>query len=264
MTGNGIKILTNLETQEVSCVKRGANERTFAITKSEVDGMKHMELLTAILKDADYPEEARLEEMVKKQALGEKEQNALKGALRILHAFKDNERMAALANVLAEAVGYPKPRAIDAAGYPQPAMVEDACKPGDAVQKALALVPAQVRELVEKANKEAAERIEKAEQRAAEVEKVLKAERDQRMLKEFVTKAASTYANIPGKAEDLGAVLKHINDLDTKACEQIESVLKSAQALLSQSALLTEQGRAATTQDNSNSASALDAIMKCG
>lgn len=250
MAKDAINVLTNLDTLGVSLVRRGANKRKFAITKSEeVMDEKDIELLSTVLKEAGYDGEEKLAEAIAKQQLGEKEQNAIKGALRILNAFRDNAEIKKLADMLAAAVGYPPPNG----GYPAPKMPDDAKKPSypTPMAKAIEGLPSEQRAAMEPVLKaiyesveaSAVERIQKAEERAAKTEEILKAERDERLRKEFVAKAVAEYDKVPGKPEELGLVLKSLHDVDPGLCKKVEAVLKSTQAVLKESALFVEKGR---------------------
>jgi len=251
MAEKSINALTNLETLGVSLVRRGANKRKFAITKSEGPIMdeKAIELLTTVLKEASYDGEEKVLEQLKKAQLDEKAMNAVNGAIRILSAFSDNPEIKKLLAGLKAAVGgegYPMPKAAKKAddkkptGYPMP------------MQKALEGMPDEQRAAFEPVMKAlweaseaaATERIQKAEERAVKTEAILKSERDERLSKEFVAKAATEYSNVPGKSEELGAILKSLHDASPELCSKIEGVLKSAQAILKEGSILVEKGRA--------------------
>ena len=108
----------------------------------------------------------------------------------------------------------------------------------------LASVPEEVRAQVEdlwKAN-------EVAVKKAEELEAVLKAERDERLTKEYIAKAEAEYGNIPGhSAEDLGPMLKSLNAHDAEMAEKLEGLLKTMSQVLEKSEVFAEAG--VTTPD---------------
>ena len=80
--------------------------------------------------------------------------------------------------------------------------------------------------------------------RAIEAEKVAKEERDKRVLKEYVEKAAAELADLPGaKAEDLGAVLKGIEEKDPALYAKLYPVLKASSEAIAKGQLFAELGR---------------------
>ena len=87
---------------------------------------------------------------------------------------------------------------------------------------------------------------EAAVQKAAELEEILKAERDERLRRDFVEKAEKEFSNIPGTAAEIGILLKSLNDLDVEVAEKVESIFKAVDAQLSNSAALEEIGSPAS------------------
>jgi chromosome segregation ATPase len=107
-------------------------------------------------------------------------------------------------------------------------------------------LPPAVRERLEKAEADAqalAERLEKAEKNAA-------SERDERLSKEFVTKAEAFKA-LPVKATEFGAVLKSASEkLSKDEYEHLEGVLKAADEQIAAGDLFKEQGRGGTSMQD--------------
>ena len=83
---------------------------------------------------------------------------------------------------------------------------------------------------------------EAAVQKAAELEEILKAERDERLRRDFVEKAEKEFSNVPGTAVEIGILLKSLNDLDADVAEKVENIFKAVDAQLSNSAALEEIG----------------------
>lgn len=103
-----------------------------------------------------------------------------------------------------------------------------------------------VRAALEKAEADArahAERAEKAEKDAKEAGDIAKAEREERLTKEFVAKAES-YKALPVKKDEFGPVLKEASEkLSKESYEALETVLKAADAQVAATDLFKEQGR---------------------
>ena len=87
---------------------------------------------------------------------------------------------------------------------------------------------------------------EAAVQKAAELEEILKAERDERLRRDFVEKAEKEFSNVPGTAAEIGILLKSLNDLDVEVAEKVENIFKAVDAQLSNSAALEEIGSPAS------------------
>ncbi len=79
-------------------------------------------------------------------------------------------------------------------------------------------------------------------QKAAELEEILKAERDERLRRDFVEKAEKEYPNLPGTAVEIGILLKSLNDLDKEVAEKVEGIFKSVNAQIEGGSLLEEVG----------------------
>lgn len=103
----------------------------------------------------------------------------------------------------------------------------------------------EVRALVEKAEADAA--VEKSEReklakRVEDAEKLAKAERDERLTRDFVAKA-ETFKALPVEAEKFGPVLKAASEsLSKEEFEALETVLKAADEQIAKSELFKEQG----------------------
>ena len=252
--------LKDLDALEVAMVPKMANRKKFLILKSEEEsGMLDEAILKAVL-ETDLEDEEKVNKVLKAAKLSEKGQNAVKGALRLLGAYKD-ELPKDVLKTLAELGGY---------GYPEPAQkqkdeedkkkqeeeakkVEEAKKQADKdkdkytfpVKKAdgtmdFSGVPEAVRPAIEALWKEN----EAITKRAIEAEKVAKEERDKRVLKEYVEKAAAELADLPGaKAEDLGAVLKGIEEKDPALYAKLYPVLKASSEAIAKGQLFAELGR---------------------
>lgn len=117
--------------------------------------------------------------------------------------------------------------------------------PADKIDKSD--LPPAVRAALEKAEeREAAaeERIAKAEEKAASADKLAKAERDERVTREFVAKAETgDLRGIPGKAAEVGPLMKSLAEAAPETWAEFEkSVLSPAAEQLKASNLLKEAG----------------------
>lgn len=108
----------------------------------------------------------------------------------------------------------------------------------------------EVREALEKAEADtvkAEERIAKAEKDATEAGEIAKAERDQRVGREFVVKAEGFKA-LPINPSDFGPVLKSVSEKLTKEeSEALDTVLKAADEQIAAGELFKEMGRSGGT-----------------
>lgn len=83
---------------------------------------------------------------------------------------------------------------------------------------------------------------EAAIQKAAELEEILKAERDERLRRDYVEKAEKEFANLPGTSVETGLLLKALNDLDKDVAEKVEGIFKAVNAQLASGVILDEVG----------------------
>lgn len=215
-----IRQLGKLGTYEVSLVPRGANKKRFALRKSEDTQMD--EILKAVL-ESDLDNEAQIDKVLKAAKLSDKAQGAIKGMVKLAAGFKD-ELPKDLLKLLGQLAGY------EGGPVTKSEVDLDALAPE---------VKAQV-EALWKANKEAAEK-------NAKLEAILKAERDERNTRDFITKAATDFGSLPGViAVEFGPVLKAMHDADSKLAESLEKVLKAASDAIKAGELLRQAGMPST------------------
>jgi len=215
---------------EVSLVSRAASRKQFLLLKSEeVEGMDLEELVEIIAK-VEAEGEDQLDELLK-EGLSEKAVAAVRAALRLLNAYRD-ELPATILQTLAQLAGY---------GYPEPA-VEKKSEEGRAeepVSKSLDLsdLPLEVRSRVEALWK----RYEEVLKRAEDLEEELRAEREAQREREFLAKAQEF--SLPGiEAEALGRLLKRIDDALPDEYPVMERILRAADQVVRESALFKELG----------------------
>lgn len=231
-----------------------------------------MEDVVKAILETDLENEERVDEVLKSANVSDKATAAVKGALRLLNAYKSEVPSDLIAKIIKADAAEEEEEEEEApaeGGAPEKGKVppqflkakkakksEDAakaeggkeedmketCKSSDEcplVKKSadgkidLENVPVAIRpqlQLVFKQNEEIIAKAAQLEAKATELENQLKAEKDRRKLDEFVTKAKSEYSHLPGKAEELGAVLKSASETMTTAqFSQFETVLKSAE-----------------------------------
>ena len=85
-----------------------------------------------------------------------------------------------------------------------------------------------------------------AVQKAAELEEILKAERDERLRRDYVEKAEKEFANLPGTSVEVGLLLKSLNDLNKDVAEKVEGIFTTVNAQLESGSILEEVGMTAS------------------
>jgi hypothetical protein len=111
-------------------------------------------------------------------------------------------------------------------------------------------VEAESEEVLKSADPKLVAIVKGLEERATAAEAIAKAERDHRLLQEFVGKAA-TLNRLPVKAEEFGAVLKDVADaLTEEQFSAIWQVLSAANTNLSKSGMFAEIGKSTTVAND--------------
>lgn len=104
-------------------------------------------------------------------------------------------------------------------------------------------------DIMKSADPRIVEIVKAAQERAEAAEMIAKAERDFRLEREFIGKAAA-YRNLPVEAEKFGKVLKHAaENLNTEAFDALTAVLSAANEMLNNTMMFTEVGKS-TAFDN--------------
>lgn len=231
--------LNNLTAQEVSLVDRGANlKKRFPVYKQMEDSMD--EILKAVL-ETPLDEEEGLQEYFAKAKVSDKGQNAIKAALRMLSAYKDELPSDAL-DKLAAAAGYSSPKAMakkedEGDTYPAPKAKGKKEKETDEEDEAE----------MKKIRKAYDDEINTLKAKNETIEKSLRDERDARELASWISKAQTDLGFFPGSnAEDLGRTLKALHDLDPKMAAADFESKKKISKLMEDNELLREAGRNTT------------------
>jgi len=286
--------LSKLKAIEVSVVPQGANKQNFLILKEESGMAGKNQSIDEVLKANGFDRTLdaavlkKFDEILKSVA-SEKGKNAVKAAMRVLHAAGDDvpkevmAKLAEAAGFMPEADDHKEPDADDKGGpsdndadnkpaaaepkkedAPAPAPGSEAagdqppkekkeaegmgmatCK--SAVKKNadgsldLTGVPASMHGMLTALWKSH----EESEQAVAKANAELAKERDARITKEFVEKAAE-FKGLALKSEDLGAVLKTVSQKAPEVFEKLNGILKSLDARIAKGgAILKEVGTSA-------------------
>ena len=246
-----VNTLIDLDTVEVSLVDKGANQRVFAIRKAE-----QMNDIIKDIIDVPLEQETEVVEALVSKELTDDARHGLIGAMRIVQAYKDETGMREALVALATLLDFEKPEQVEETPMAQ----EDAAMEKSSEDSInMNDIPDEVRAQVEnlwKANEEAVKK-------AAELEEVLKAERDERLTKEFISKAAESYGNIPGHtADELGLMVKSLHTHDEEAAKKIEGLLKTVSQVIAKSELFVEAGVTAQDQGVKDPLNQLDALTQ--
>lgn len=256
-----VHALEDLDTLGVSLVHRGANKKTFALFKSEKNKpMKTSEIkvLKAILEDEGPLENAdRIEAIIKEHDMNPKAGMALKGAMKIIEAFRDemdDESVKSIKALFGEEEEDDDDKKEEKSTAKAEEEEEETTKAeeddmsADKAKKELSKgIPEALRPQMEALWKSQKEAVAKA----AELEAVLKAERNERLNREYIAKAEKDFSAMPVNSGELAMLLKGLNDADPKLTAKLETILKAANEAIGKSSLLNEVGSAAKSQSGS-------------
>ena len=258
MAKNKTTELRELETVEVSLVDKGANERVFAIKKSE---RQNMEVINAIL-STPFEKEAALIEAFKKAELSKQAMEGVKSAIQILSAFQE-EVPEDLMKELMHLGGLSKQEEEEEEEEETEKQEdeeeeeeegeaekqeEDEEEDEEEMQKRMAKLPKNVRSMVEQLWKSNKSAITKAE----ELEAKIKKQEDEKRLGECVVIAKELSA-LPAKPEKLASFIKGLDG--TKEAKFVMNLLKSTNELIAKGGITEEIGK-------STSGGELNAIAK--
>lgn len=239
-----INSLTDIEIDEISVVKRGANRKNKVLFFKSDEGELNMEKsFEEILEElvghpegpAIFDDLKKAEELLKQAKLSAKAMNAVKGALRMLNAFKDEVPKDVMSK-LAGLAGY---------GYAEPARKDDdtSDKP-DEEPKEPAQKSAVPEEIPEPIRKELT-RLEKAlEEKDGEINK-LKSDNEEikkeSRRKDILRKVADKFSAVPIGSDDLTDMLMSLDD-NPEMLEKIEKLLLTTNEIVAESIVFKELG----------------------
>lgn len=199
------KRLTDIEVEEVSLVRRAANRRKFLLLKED-DVDELVELLKLALENEDDVDEA-----LGKAKLSDKAAKAVKGALKLLNAYKD-ELPDDILKTLADLGGY---------GYAEPEKKGDDEDDDEDLEK------------MDDLPEWAAEKIEALQKAADENRTALENEIAARKEREYLAKAQE-YDNIPGKPEELAQLLMKADGAGDEFGEALGKLLEGLNTSMGQ------------------------------
>lgn len=218
--------LEDLQVFEVSLVTRPANGRAFYMTKA-VDQRTNKMVNEKILALMETPidSEDKIDAVIAKAEMSEEAVTAVRAALRLLDAFKEEIPSDTLAG-LADAAGMDlreeesKEAEVD--------KEEETLKSAEEIISK-ADIPADLRPTLEalwKSNQEQQERVQ-------QLEGVLKAERDERLLNEETTRIADAYSRVPGgEPAKVAQMLIDLRKAAPDSASAVEEILTATQRAL--------------------------------
>lgn len=246
-------LLQDLEVFEVSLVKKPANGRTFYMRKAADEEIKMDEKILAVI-DTPAENEAKLDAVLKEE-MSEDAVRAVRAALRLLDAFKDEIPSDTLAG-LADAAGMDHMMeekmlmGDEEKGYKM-RKGDEATEP-EALLKS-ADIPAELRPTIEalwKSNEESAKRVE-------QLEAVLKAERDEQLLASETERVEKSFSHVPGlESGKLAAMLIELRKSAPTSADGVEEVLAATEAAMvaKESGAFEEAGQSVATEPTESTA----------
>jgi hypothetical protein len=230
-----INMLSHLSTLEISNVKRAANRRTYAITKSEEAQMK---IVQAVL---STPAEGETEFVATLKSAGadEKRIEAATAMYRMRKGFED--------------VLQPEDLGVTAKAHKEPDGDEQEEDESDeAFKSRMAKAKAKkAKKCDEPAHKSADPEVEAKLSALFKSNQMLASQLQEQVAKseqlEYVAKAEREFSHVPGSSADLAVALKAAHDAGPSAEKVLTAALKSVNELVSKSAMLREVGTAGGT-----------------
>jgi hypothetical protein len=258
-------LLRDLDVFEVSLVRKPANGRPFYLTKAADKDAKPMDEKILAVLEQPAENEAKLEAVLKEE-MSEDAVRAVRAALRLLDAFKDEIPSDTLAG-LADAAGMDammerkmdhgdmdkgehmdKGKDMDK-GYGR-MYKEDQATPEDVLKSAD--IPEDLRPTLEalwKSNEEHAKRV-------SELENVLKSERDERLHKAETERVSKSFGHVPGvDASKVASLLIGIRKSAPEDADAIEDLLAASErAMVAKESGAFEETGSSSTEATSGSA----------
>lgn len=259
MPPKSINMLTNVQTAEVSLVRRGANNKRIALTKSE-DDMDFQELLKTVLA-TEAEGEASLIKTLKAAKADEDTINAAVANFRLQNGFKDKLSKDVFGEV-AKAAGFELAKA-KAKGEGEED--EDDMPFGDKKKKKVAKshVPADMPPEMKAIFKSQQDEMEALRKENAETAEILKAERAERVRKEYIQKCAADYTHVPGmNAEQMGEMLQKAYEVSEEFGAQLEKTWTDTHEAVKKSTMLANQGVIQTNDGSSGAWSKMQSLAK--
>lgn len=241
--------LEDLDVLEVSLVKRGANQKRFALWKTEEnDTMRDLTAAILAAPGEEIPE--LVKEMVVK-GLSKEARSTVADAVKLLSAVKE-ELSSDLYKQIQSALGLKgmdeEKGEEDAEEKPPELEAEAEEEQGDAEPPAGDVAD---QEKAEDEDEEAEKSVAKSEdprvvqlmKQAEELQAELNSHKAEKRTKAFITKAQEELSAVPGAdPEAVGNLLRDLDDADPALAARVEAVFKAADAFCKNSGVLGELG----------------------
>lgn len=254
-----INMLTNVQTAEVSLVRRGANNKRFALTKSKDQNMPFQKLLAQVLAT---PAEGEAELITTLKTAGASEEAIEVGVanFRVQAGFADVISKEEFATV-AKAAGFDVTKAKkkeeeeeDEDKFPFKSKKKKAEK---------SHTPADMPVELQKAFDDQAAENEVVRKEAAEAKAEVVALRKEGELRDFITKCKENYSHVPGQSvEEMGAMLQSAYEVSKDFGAKLEKQWGETSQAIEKSALLATQGSAHSTHGGSSAWGQMETIAK--
>lgn len=289
-------MLTEVETNEVSLVDKGANLKRFALVKRD-PGMTFTEFMKELIEKGEMPmamDEASVNQMCQAAGLDPQAAEAFKAIVKLAGTYADNPAMKTLlTQQLPKILGGAAPGAQPPAGdqKPQPGAPPAAAKPPaegapgaqpppkenpmsdqakkpEEMQKALddqkvALEKSLADQKVafEKALADQKAELDKLTKRASDAEVELKKQKDEAQSAMWLAKVQKDLAFMPGDLSEIAKELKELADVKPELAQKQFDRFKAAAGLVEKSDLL--KGAGGKTRGGSEAAgSAMEKLTK--
>ena len=220
--------LEDLQVFEVSLVNKPANGRAFYMTKAADKGNNQMvnEKILALM-ETPLDSEDKIDAMISKAEMSEDAVAAVRAALRLLDAFKDeipSDTLTGLAAAAGMDMHMEEEREMEDEadkGYHEMDKTEEMISKAD--------IPEDLRPTLEalwKSNQEQQERVK-------QLEGVLKAERDERLLNEETERISKAYSRVPGgEPSKVAQLLIDLRKAAPDSASAVEEILTATQRAL--------------------------------
>lgn len=259
-----INMLTNVQTAEVSLVRRGANNKRFALTKSE--DLMPKNVIAALLTTVLATEAEGEDQLIATLKSANTDDEAIEIAVanfRMQTGFKDKLTKEQFA-VVAKAAGLD----IGKAGHREEDEEEDPKKPGffrngKKMPTAKSHTPADMPVEMRKAFDDQSAALEAVRKEAADSKAEVTALRKEGELKGYIAKCVEKYSHVPGEStEDMGDMLQKAYEVSEAFGKRLEAQWEKSQEAIKKSVLLQTQGAAHATQDGSSDWGRTEALAK--
>lgn len=238
---NTVTMLGSLYTAELSLVRRGANNRRFAVTKGM--DMEFNEVLQSVLA-TEAEGEDKLVATLKSSGMDEDGVAAAVAQYRLQHGFKDKVSKDAFA-VVAKAAGY---ETVKKAEPPAP----------PAGSKPVGMPPEM--EAVWKSQQDA---IASANERSDKLERQLEAVQKDARRKDYVAKCQREFAHVPGMtAEQMAEMLLQAEAVGKEFAENLEKQWTATAEAVKKSALLRSGGVTGASPSGGSAWGKMEAMAK--